>query len=120
MLEKNWTMPLKLYGKIILNMKFHIQSNLINWKKFPISIQVSLTCSVSDRENIFLKRAYFNKTKNDSKKNMIKKCWILRKVDSNARSEGIFLLICSLRVHRGTNQGDMAHEQEIDIKQPSC
>ena len=35
-------------------------------------------------------------------------------------SEGIFLLICSLGVHRVTNQGDMAHEQEIDVKQPSC
>ena len=53
MLEENWTMPLKLYGKIILNMKFHTQSNLINWKNFQISIQVSLTYAVSDRDNIF-------------------------------------------------------------------
>lgn len=36
------------------------------------------------------------------------------------RSEGIFLLICSLGMHRGTKQGDMAHEQEIDVKRPSC
>ena len=36
------------------------------------------------------------------------------------RSEGIFLLICSLGMHRGRKQGDMAHEQEIDVKRPSC